>query len=351
MYVSWPKWAVEDINVSMIQAEGHIIMLRGLYDTENNLYLYKVYIDTIKVLEIITRTVIVDYIYHKNCFYYLCIDMRILHCIDVKTNLHSILTIPQNIEIHNVSLTMYRCNVSIVITEPKQFSMLVVYGDMLSGYQIKTIRVNGEILVRPNEQTHAVGITGVPKTFGCFALISCKEITIYNSMGPFYEYTPTNTDTMALQAPLWFTANEERRHSIHMSMHNWNLMAKIGNGTVSMKYSFNEEVPTTVIDWVQLTLDGTTINPADFIEITPDANTTYELKIKSLRKLGDVEIKMMTPLHFIHPDGSYDSVFDIPYMKQGDEITVYFTPVMELPGYTLQRIIEKLNIRIRGEVW
>ena len=136
-----------------------------------------------------------------------------------------------------------------------------------------------------------------------------------------------------------------------MSMHNWNLMTKIGNGTMFMKYSFNQSVATTSIDWIQLTLDGTNVDPSDFIEINPTASAVYELKIKALRKVGEVELKMMTPLQFLRPDGSFESVFDIPYMKQGDEITVYFTPIMELPGYTLQRIIEKLNIRIRGEVW
>lgn len=351
MYVSWPKWIAEDSNVSMIQAEGHIVTLRGYYDTEIRLYLYKIYVDAVKVLEISTRTTIIDYIYHKNCFYYMCIDMRVLYCIDIKTKIQNKIKLPQSMIIHNVSLTMYRCNVSIVITEPEQFSILATYGDMMSGYQIKTIKVNGELLERQNTQTHAVGITGMPKMFGCFALVSSREITIYNSMGPFYEYMPTDTEALSLQAPLWFTANEERRHSIHMNMHNWSLMAKIGNGTMSMKYSFNQNVPTTAIDWIQLTLDGNVIDPADFIEIESDASIIYELKIKALRKLGEVELKMMTPLHFIRPDGSYDSIFDIPYMRQGDEITVYFTPVMELPGYTLQRIIEKLNIRIRGEVW
>lgn len=351
MYISWPKWVVEDTNVSMIQAEGHVVTLRGLYDADSRLYLYKIYVDAVKVQEISTRTAIIDYIYHKNCFYYMCIDMRTLYCIDIKTNAHNKIQLPQNMIVHNVSLTMYRCNVSVIITEPEQFSILVTYSELMSGYQIKTIKVDGDILKRQNNQIHAIGITGVPKTFGCFALVSCREITIYDSRGPFYEYTVTDTENLALQAPLWFTANEERRQSIHMSMHNWNLMTKIGNGTMFMKYSFNQSVATTSIDWIQLTLDGTNVDPSDFIEINPTASAVYELKIKALRKVGEVELKMMTPLQFLRPDGSFESVFDIPYMKQGDEITVYFTPIMELPGYTLQRIIEKLNIRIRGEVW
>ena len=352
MYISWPKWLSTEPSIRMIQAEGHIVMLSTQYNKTDRLFFHEVYIDNEKICELFTVLNIIDYIYHNKCIYYICTDMRKLYCVQHKTLAQSSVDIPISIPtIVDVSITMYRCNVCVVITEPTQFSVLVVYGEMMPSHYINTIQVNGKILARPNPQTYAIGITGMPRTFSCFALVSNCDITTYDSKGPYYEYKPMDTNALALQAPLWFTANEKRRHSMHMSMHNWNLMATIGHGTMKMKYSFNEKVPVAPIDWIQISVDNTLIDPADFVEISADSATTYEMKVKALRKLEDIELKMMTPLHFIRPDGSYDSIFDIPYMKQGDEITVYFTPVMELPGYTLQRIIEKLNIRIRGEVW
>jgi len=197
----------------------------------------------------------------------------------------------------------------------------------------------------------AIGITGVPHAMCSFALVNQRSVTLYdNPEGPFWEFQPTDVDKMALESYHWFLANQQRRLSMHVSMWDWNMMAKIGQGTVQCKYSWNRDVAVCDTDWIELYWDDEKVEPTDIVELVPDEGVQYKLTLKALRKLSDVEVRSRTHLHAEVPHG-HRSVYGIPFMKKDDTVDLYFSPVMHMPGSTLQKIIEKLNIRIRASVW
>jgi hypothetical protein len=350
MYVSWPDTLFEDKNLMMIQSEGSIAVLSRVSNWIGGGCQYSLYIDGGFLDTVLTATPIADYLWHHGCLYYWCPEQRLVGVYDPKISQHFRHYIPmQEFEIVSGSLTMYRANVAAIFTGSERYTVMVFFGEHGSCANHSPVHVGGQALPREDGLTYAVGLAGVPFSFAAFATVSRYKITIYNSEGPYHEYKATDTEAMALQSPMWQRANDLRRNSEHMSWHNWNLVSRIGKGTLSMKYSFDIPVPVSPVDWVQVYFDGQPIDPADFIDIGP--TDSHEVKLKALRMLTNVEVRSMEPLHMPQLDGTYDSVMGIPFMKQGDEAVFQLSPVMTIPGHAMQRIIEKLNVRVRAEVW
>lgn len=365
MYTSWPKVLSQSERTLVVLSHGHRYDLQPADDSESNTLfcLYKdgdaianVHIDKGKVFDFCVSQDLVAIATIKPAGLYLCRTWKESQILYLRFPLEDEAFSASS----SVTIGNFGSNILVLWHGPEAGP---VYVGMISGKD--AFRFDYKVLRYYNDKGHlraylrqdgerVLAVPNFPRQMGVVCTLTGSGMKFFG-LRPFYTLNKLTDDL--IESPLLYNIGSIepmlQANPSRLQFDAYNMVVKINNNHLSMKYDPLNSIKEAGKDWIKITVNDTELEPTDTIFMTP-LEVEQSLTIEAKEELGSIELHADLPVAFRlstqMPKEALPNL-GISYLLKGQKADILMRPMQCFTPFALARFIEKFNVKIRAEVW